>query len=229
MLPDVFWAARALHWTSLGRMPSREWKVAEVIPNTRQMMMSLITRKSAKMVAELGNDTALWIPDTAGSRLEDYSAVAKTLHTNKALVVVAADPLSLVVLKPPSEFGTDAVVGWMQWFGAHIVNGCPTAVYVATSLKQVRRMPGRLIGESLDRLGSPVFRLNLQTQEQHIRDINKLLNDCDELIPKWLNLCQGCRRLGGSSSERLSGNSAAEQYLARDQDTPCDEVYGHAR
>ena len=48
-------------------------------------------------------------------------------------------------------------------------------------------MPGRLIGESLDRLGNPVFRLNLQTQEQHIRDINKLLNDCDELIPKWLN------------------------------------------
>ena len=48
MSSDVFWAARALHWTSLGRMPSREWKVAEVIPNTRQMMMSLITRKTVK-------------------------------------------------------------------------------------------------------------------------------------------------------------------------------------
>ena len=90
-------------------------------------------------------------------------------------------------LKPPSEFGTDAVVGWMQWFGAHIDTGGPAAVYLATSLKQMRRMPGRLTGESLDRLGIPVFRLNLQTQEQHIRDINKLLNDCDELIPKWLN------------------------------------------
>ena len=75
--------------------------------------MSPNTRKSVKMVAELRNGTALWIPDTTG-RLEDYSAVAKALHANKAFMVVAADPLSLIALKPPSEFGDGAVVGWMQ-------------------------------------------------------------------------------------------------------------------
>ena len=54
---------------------------------------SSITRKSSKMVAERSNDTALWIPDTAGSRLEDNH------------------------FKPLSEFGIDAVVGWIQWLG----------------------------------------------------------------------------------------------------------------
>ena len=130
--------------------------------------MSPITRKSVKMVAEPCNGTAPWIPDTTG-RLDYYSAVAKAVHANKAFMVVAADPLSLIALKPPSEFGSDAVVGWMQWFGVPMWAGGPAAVYLATSLKQVRRMPGRLTGESLDRLGNPTFRLNLQTREQHIR------------------------------------------------------------
>ena len=93
-------------------------------------------------------------------------------------MVVAADPLSLVALKPPSDFGADVVVGWMQWFGVPMWAGGPAAVYLATSLKQVRRMPGRLVGESLDRLGSPVFRLTLQTQEQHIRLDKATSNVC---------------------------------------------------
>ena len=139
--------------------------------------MSPVVRKSVKMVAELCNGTALWIPDTTGC-LEDYSAVAKALHANKALMVVAADSLSLVALKPPSKFGVDAVVGWMQWFGVLMWAGGPAAVYLATSLNQLRRMPGRLIGESLDRLGSPAFRLTLQTREQHIRLDKDTSNVC---------------------------------------------------
>ena len=139
--------------------------------------MSPVTRKSVKMVAELCNGTALWIPDTM-SLLEDYSAVAQALHANKAFMVVAADPLSLIALKPPSEFGADAVVGWMQWFAVPMWAGGPAAVYLATSLKQVRRMPGRLIGELLDRLGNPTFRLTLQTREQHIRLDKATSNVC---------------------------------------------------
>jgi len=119
----------------------------------------------------------LQYPDTTG-RLEDYSAVASALHANKAFLVVAADPLSLVALKPPSEFGADAVVGWMQRFGVPMWAGGPAAAYLATSLKQVRRMPGRLIGESLDRLGNSAFRLTLQTREQHIRLDKATSNVC---------------------------------------------------
>ena len=129
-------------------------------PNTRmsaKMVAELTTRKSAKMVAELRNGTAPRIPDTADSRLEDYSAVDKALHANKAFMVVEADP--------PREFGINAVMSWMQWFGVLMWAGSPAVVYLATSLKQVRCVPGRPSGESLNRLGNPT----LQTREQHIR------------------------------------------------------------
>ena len=115
-----------------------------------------ITRKSVNMVAELDNETALWTVGSIAQRLEDYSAVIAT--------------------KPPSEFGADAVVGWMQWSGVPILARGPAAV----------RMPGRLIGESLDRLGKPTFRLGLQSQEQnqeqHFRlDEDQLTTDTADL------------------------------------------------
>ena len=124
--------------------------------------MSPVTRKSVKITARLYGSPAL-------PAVWRTSAVTKAPHANKAFMVVAADPLSLIALKPPSKFGAYAVVDWMQWFGVPMWAGGPAAVYLATSLKQVRRMPGRLIGESLDRLGNPTFRLTLQTREQHIR------------------------------------------------------------
>jgi glycine dehydrogenase len=116
-------------------------------------------------------------PDTTGT-IEDFSSLADALHQNKAHLVVAADPLSLCMLKPPSEFGADAVVGSMQRFGVPMWFGGPSAAFLATSKKQVRRMPGRIIGETLDRLGNPAYRLTLQTREQHIRLDKATSNVC---------------------------------------------------
>eukprot|EP00913_Durusdinium_trenchii_P032854 g30757.t1 len=116
-------------------------------------------------------------PDTRG-RFFSFDGIADALHKNGAYFVVAADPLSLVVAKPPSEFGADVVVGSMQRFGVPMWFGGPSAAYLATSKKQVRRMPGRLIGESLDRLGNPAYRLTLQTREQHIRLDKATSNVC---------------------------------------------------
>jgi len=116
-------------------------------------------------------------PDTAG-RFDDYSGIAQALHKNGAYLTVAADPLSLVQAKPPSEFGADVVVGSMQRFGVPMWFGGPSAAYLATSKKQVRRMPGRIIGESMDRLGNPAYRLTLQTREQHIRLDKATSNVC---------------------------------------------------
>ncbi|CAE7247460.1 GDCSPA [Symbiodinium sp. CCMP2592] len=116
-------------------------------------------------------------PDTTG-RFDDYSSIAQALHKNGAYLTVAADPLSLVLAKPPSEFGADVVVGSMQRFGVPMWFGGPSAAYLATSKKQVRRMPGRIIGESVDRLGNPAYRLTLQTREQHIRLDKATSNVC---------------------------------------------------
>merc|ERR1719361_3199124 len=116
-------------------------------------------------------------PDTNGV-LEDFSGVAAALHKNGAHLVVASDPLALVIAKPPSEFGADVVVGSMQRFGVPMWFGGPSAAYLATSKKHVRRMPGRLIGESKDRLGNPAYRLTLQTREQHIRLDKATSNVC---------------------------------------------------
>jgi len=116
-------------------------------------------------------------PDTTGT-VDDFTSLGDALHKMKAHLVVAADPLALCMLKPPSEFGADVVVGTMQRFGVPMWFGGPHAAYMATSLKQVRRMPGRIIGESLDRLGNPAYRLTLQTREQHIRLDKATSNVC---------------------------------------------------
>jgi len=116
-------------------------------------------------------------PDTTGN-VDDFKELADTLHKGKSHLVVAADPLALCQLTPPGEFGADVVVGTMQRFGVPMWFGGPHAAYMATSLKQVRRMPGRIIGESLDRLGNPALRLTLQTREQHIRLDKATSNVC---------------------------------------------------
>eukprot|EP00928_Gymnodinium_smaydae_P009862 TRINITY_DN1368_c0_g1_i1.p1 TRINITY_DN1368_c0_g1~~TRINITY_DN1368_c0_g1_i1.p1 ORF type:complete len:1037 (-),score=291.27 TRINITY_DN1368_c0_g1_i1:67-3177(-) len=110
----------------------------------------------------------LQYPGTDGV-VEDFQDVADALHKNGAMLCVAADPLSLCLLKPPVEFGADVAVGSMQRFGVPMWFGGPSAAYLACSKKHVRRMPGRLIGKSIDRLGNEAFRLTLQTREQHIR------------------------------------------------------------
>jgi len=116
-------------------------------------------------------------PDTTG-KLHDFTNLGSTLKKNGAHLVVAADPLALVAAKSPGEMGANIVVGSMQRFGVPMWFGGPSAAYLATSKKQVRRMPGRIIGESLDRLGNPAYRLTLQTREQHIRLDKATSNVC---------------------------------------------------
>jgi len=91
-------------------------------------------------------------PDTYGA-IHDYQTFVEAAHAAGALVVVAADLLSLTLLKPPGEFGADVAVGSAQRFGVPLGYGGPHAAYLAVKDAYKRSLPGRLVGVSVDSKG----------------------------------------------------------------------------
>jgi glycine dehydrogenase len=119
----------------------------------------------------------LQYPTTDG-RVLDYAPLAERAHAAGALVVVAADPLALALLRPPGEFGADVAVGSSQRFGVPLGYGGPHAAYLATREEYKRQIPGRIIGVSRDVHGNVAYRMAMQTREQHIRREKATSNIC---------------------------------------------------
>jgi glycine dehydrogenase subunit 1 len=110
--------------------------------------------------------------------LEQVEALTKIAHDHGALAIVSFDPISLGVLKTPAECGADIAVAEGQSLGTPMQFGGPFLGLIVCQQKFVRQMPGRLIGETVDRNGKRCFVLNLQAREQHIRREKATSNIC---------------------------------------------------
>jgi glycine dehydrogenase len=129
---------------------------------------------------EIGDDVfgVLVQYPAADGALHDYSDVVERAHSVGALVVAAADLLSLTLLASPGEWGADAAVGNTQRFGVPMGFGGPHAAYFATRDEYKRQVPGRIIGISKDSRGEDAYYMALQTREQHIRREKATSNVC---------------------------------------------------
>jgi glycine dehydrogenase len=127
------------------------------------------------------NDTIFGVllqyPATDGAVL-DYADFAGRAHALGATVVVASDLLALALLTPPGEWGADIVVGNSQRFGVPMGYGGPHAAFMSAKESFKRKLPGRIIGVSVDADGNPALRMALQTREQHIRRERATSNIC---------------------------------------------------
>src|SRR3990172_1347492 len=117
-------------------------------------------------------------PNFFGS-IEDIKTISEVVHKNNSILIVAiTEPISLGLLKPPAELGADIVIGEGQAFGNGLNFGGPYLGFFATLEKYLRQMPGRLVGETIDKNGKRGYVLNMATREQHIRREKATSNIC---------------------------------------------------
>jgi len=112
--------------------------------------------------------------------IEDIKSMEEAIHENKSLLVMSTDPIALAMLKSPGELNADIVVGEGQALGQNLNFGGPVLGFMAATKKLMRKMPGRIVGETLDRDGNRAYVLTLQAREQHIRRAKATSNICSD-------------------------------------------------
>ncbi|UXR79310.1 MULTISPECIES: aminomethyl-transferring glycine dehydrogenase subunit GcvPA [unclassified Staphylococcus] len=171
-----------------------------------------------KLQAAIDDDTAavaVQYPNFYGS-IEDLEKIKSFVEGTKALFIVYANPLALGLLTPPGEFGADIVVGDTQVFGIPSQFGGPHCGYFATTKKLMRKVPGRLVGQTQDDEGNRGFVLTLQAREQHIRRETATSNICSNQALNALASSIAMSALGKQGLQNIAEQNMENANYAKD-------------
>ena len=175
--------------------PNKVVAAESVHPHYREILKTYFASIGAELVTVAAKDGAVKPADVAAAVdgqtacvllqhpnffgcLEDVAAIAKIAHDAGGLLVQAFDPISLGLLKRPGDLGADVAVAEGQSLGTPLLYGGPYLGIMACKEQFVRRMPGRIAGQTVDRRGRRCWVLTLQTREQHIRREKATSNIC---------------------------------------------------
>ena len=134
-----------------------------------EQTLPLINKQTAAVIIQQPNFYGL---------IEELEALEKAVHAVKGMLIMAVNPISLAMLRSPGEWGADIAVGEGQPLGNPLNFGGPYLGFMACTKKNIRRLPGRIVGQSVDTNGKRAFVLTLQAREQHIRRERANSNIC---------------------------------------------------
>lgn len=205
-----------------------------VHPETREVVKTYMRFNNIKVVEVPAKDGVTDIEalrnvvdaDTTGviiqtpnffGNIEDCTEAVELAHANKALFIMNVDPISLGMLKTPGEYGADIAVGEGQVLGNALNFGGPYLGFMASSTKQMRKLPGRIVGQTVDLDGNRAFTLTLQAREQHIRREKATSNICSNQALNALAATIYMSLLGKEGLKEVAEQSATKAYYAYNQ------------
>lgn len=222
-------AAEAVNAAVLATRRSAVWVSAGVSPRIRETIRTFATARDIEVVEHplVGGRTA-WAPDAGPEPaavlwaqpnylgvVEDYDTAVATAHDQEALAIVSYDPMTLGVLRSPGSAGVDIAVGEGQSLGNPLSFGGPGLGLFSITSAQMRRMPGRIIGKTVDREGATAYVMTLRAREQDIRRAKASSNICSN---QALNAVAAAIQLGWLGPDGLAevGEQSAQKahYMA---------------
>ncbi len=256
----------AMHATGRSRVVT----AASVHPEYRQILATYLANLGVDLVTLDTPEGVVATPDLAAAVddrtacvllshpnffgcLEDVEPAADLAHRSGALLVVSVDPISLGLLKRPGEYGADIVVAEGQSLGNPMAFGGPYLGLMACREQFLRRMPGRLVGQTVDRRGRRCWVLTLQTREQHIRREKATSNICTNqgllalratvylalMGPAGMrSVAELCLQKARYAAERLAAvpslglafdRPTFKEFVVRSKDVPVEELIERCR